>query len=79
MNATISKWGNSLALRLPKPLADGANLTVGTEVVLELEDGVLKVTPVKGRLGLQALLEGEPKPASRAEEDWGEPEGVETW
>ena len=46
MKATIQKWGNSLALRLPKALADEAQLGEGSKVELvRTPDGVL----VKGR------------------------------
>lgn len=33
MTTTIQKWGNSLAMRLPKELADSFNLKVGSQVI----------------------------------------------
>jgi antitoxin MazE len=76
MQATISKWGNSLALRLPRHLTDRVNLTEGTAVDFEVEDGMIKIVPTRKKFKLSELLEGEPK---SAEFDWGKPSGDETW
>ena len=37
--AQIVKWGNSLAVRIPKPLAEVAGLTEGDRVLMEAVDG----------------------------------------
>lgn len=82
MQATISKWGNSLALRLPKHVADQVHLAEGTTVELEIDDGTLKVRPSRKKFKLSELLEGEPKRKSDApstEVDWGKPRGDEAW
>jgi antitoxin MazE len=77
MQATISKWGNSLALRLPRNVAEEARLVEGATVRLEVEDGSLRVTPSRPRFKLSDLLASEPVAA--AEHDWGEPKGEEIW
>ena len=82
MQGTVSKWGNSLALRLPRHVAEQARLSEGATVDLEVEDGVLKVTPARKKFKLSELLEGEParpKSAPSPEIDWGSPEGGEAW
>jgi antitoxin MazE len=82
MQATISKWGNSLALRLPRHVADQVHLSEGATVDLEVDDGTLKVTPARKKFKLSELLEGEPKRlgGNRSQEvDWGEPRGDEVW
>ncbi len=85
MQATISKWGNSLALRLPRHVAEQASLVEGTTVELEVDGGMLKVVPSRRKFKLSELLEGEPKRAGKkkgaaaAEVDWGPPRGDETW
>jgi antitoxin MazE len=82
MHATISKWGDSLALRLPRRVADQLHLGEGTTVELEVADGVLKVTPPRKRFKLSELIQGEPKrdeQASSHEVDWGGPRGDEAW
>lgn len=53
MKATIGKWGNSLALRIPQGLAQDAQLADGTEVDLRVEGGSLVVERVDE---LDALL-----------------------
>jgi antitoxin MazE len=85
MQAMISKWGNSLALRLPRLVAEQARLVEGTTVDLEVDDGILKVIPSRKKFKLSELLQGEPKHAGKkkgaaaAEVDWGPPRGDETW
>jgi len=46
---TICKWGNSLGLRLPAPVATAAGLRGGTRVQVRLLDnGSLLITPYNG-------------------------------
>jgi antitoxin component of MazEF toxin-antitoxin module len=46
---TICKWGNSLGLRLPAPVASAAGLRRGTHVQVRLLDnGSLLITPFNG-------------------------------
>lgn len=45
MRARVQKWGNSLALRIPKSLAAETALDQGSEVNLSLENGRLVITP----------------------------------
>jgi len=46
MRIRVQKWGNSLALRIPKPFAEEAQVKQGTAVDLSLADGKLVATPV---------------------------------
>ncbi len=43
MLVKVQKWGSSLAVRIPKALAEEAGLEVGIEVELRAEDGRLHV------------------------------------
>jgi antitoxin MazE len=82
MQATISKWGNSLALRLPRHIADQLHLAEGATVELEVADGALKVIPSRKRFKLSELIQGEPKRDEHAppqEVDWSGPHGNEAW
>lgn len=45
MVAKVSKWGNSLAIRLPQHLAQQTHLTEGVEVDLVVIDGNLVIKP----------------------------------
>jgi antitoxin MazE len=79
MNAVVAKWGNSLAVRLPRHLAADARLSEGTRIDMHIEGGALVVRPARPRYTLKELLEGY-KPEHRHEEvDWGPPVGKEVW
>ena len=43
----IKKWGNSLAARIPKVIADSINLETGQMVTIEAKDGKIIITPVQ--------------------------------
>ena len=45
MIATIQKWGNSLAVRIPKTVAQDIRLKTGASVDLTVRDGKLLVEP----------------------------------
>jgi antitoxin MazE len=46
MRAKIKVWGNSLALRIPKHLADESGLKPDSQVDVRVEGGALIVEPV---------------------------------
>ena len=80
MNATVQKWGNSLALRIPKNLADDVDLHQGSVVELEVVEGDMVVKPKKERkLSLRQMVKRITKKNLHAETDWGRPMGKETW
>jgi antitoxin MazE len=79
MRARISKWGNSLAIRIPKPFGAEISLAHGTEVELSIEDGSIIITPVSSNYDLESLIEGITPENKHAETDWGEPKGAEVW
>jgi antitoxin MazE len=60
MKTTISRWGNSLALRLPRHLLEEARLSEGVCVNIELKDGAIWITPTRKKFNLAELLKGEP-------------------
>jgi len=39
----IVKWGNSLAVRIPKPVADEAGVSEGDPIIIEAEKGSIRV------------------------------------
>lgn len=79
MQLAIAKWGNSLALRLPRHVAKDANLTEGAPVELTVRDGTVVVTPVRKKYRLDDLLAQMNENNKHAETDWGEPQGDEVW
>ena len=45
MRSTVARWGNSLAIRLPKPTVDTAALHEGDAVDIAVEDGRIILEP----------------------------------
>ena len=82
MLAKIQKWGNSQGLRLTKNLLADAQLGVGDEVDIRVEDGIVIVTParmIRGKHSLEDLVARIPEGHQAGEVDWGEPVGKEVW
>jgi antitoxin MazE len=52
----IVKWGNSLAIRIPKPLAQVAGLGEGDRVLMEAADGQIELRRADKVPTLQELV-----------------------
>ena len=80
MRTRIQKWGNSLALRIPKSFAAEVGLQKETSVEVSLADGKLVITPVaEPNLTLKELLAKVTKDNLHHEIDTGPAIGNETW
>ena len=80
MLTKIQKWGNSLALRIPKTFALDANLENDSTVEISLVDGKIVIKPVSApQWSLDELLAGINKNNIHQEVDSGEPVGNEVW
>lgn len=83
MLGEIKKWGNSLALRIPKDLAQTLELRDGSQLTLELTDDglLLKLAHPKRRStkNLEELLKGITPEKIHREIDWGKAVGDEVW
>ncbi len=80
MITKIHKWGNSLALRIPKALADSVGLGNGTEIELIIEDEKLVITRSRAsHPNLEDLLSRVTTENVHEEIDFGEPVGREAW
>jgi antitoxin MazE len=80
MRARVQRWGNSLALRIPKSFATETHLDNGAEVDLALVDGRLVVTPITpATYELKDLLEAITPESLHGEVDTGPSMGVEAW
>ena len=80
MVATIAKWGNSLAIRIPQNLAKEINLAEGSEVKLVLIDGKLTIEPItRRRCSLEELIEAMTPENVHTEIDTGVAVGNEVW
>jgi antitoxin MazE len=47
MTATISKWGNSQGLRLPKDIVNNLHLAIGDVVNIFVEDNKVIIEPIR--------------------------------
>jgi antitoxin MazE len=75
MTVTLQKWGNSVGVRLPKPLLEQIGLKEGTRVEVLVEDDHLVIR--RGKLKLADLL-AQCNPANRPDPvDFGPPVGRE--
>ncbi|MFD3005306.1 AbrB/MazE/SpoVT family DNA-binding domain-containing protein [Thermus tengchongensis] len=45
MKTKVARWGHSLAVRIPKPLAEAVGLLPGEEVILEAKGGAWSCAP----------------------------------
>lgn len=79
MQVRIQKWGNSLALRIPKSLAEDSGVDTGSVVDLRLVRGKLVATPVRGTYELEKLLSGVSEANLHGVVDAGEAAGREVW
>jgi antitoxin MazE len=76
----IAKWGNSLAIRIPLPIAREAGLAEGDEVALGFtKEGHLLLQPVGAKYSLDELV-SQIKPGNlHAETASGKARGNEVW
>jgi antitoxin MazE len=80
MRARVQRWGNSLALRIPKAFATETELESGSEVELTLDEGRLVVTPVStSAYRLEDLLARVTPENLHGEVDTGPGVGREAW
>lgn len=80
MKTHVQRWGNSLALRIPKAFAVEAGLAPGTLVDLSIAEGKLIVTPLPDAPPtLDQLLADITDDNLHAEIGWGPTVGKESW
>jgi antitoxin MazE len=80
MKTHVQKWGNSLAVRIPKSFALEAGLHANTAVELSLVDGAIVVQPVAPpALSLEELLRGITDDNLPGEWETGPAVGKEVW
>lgn len=80
METRVQRWGNSLAIRIPKPLADEIGLRDNSPVQVSLRDKTLVVVPIrKPTLSLDALLAQVTPDNLHGEVQTGPAVGSEVW
>ncbi len=80
MITKIRKWGNSLGVRIPKPLATDVRMEDGCSVDLSIENGRLIIVPIaKDGQDLDELLDQITPQNLHGEFETGKPVGGEVW
>jgi len=80
MKTRVQKWGNSLALRIPRPFAEETSLRENSAVDVTVRAGKLVVTPVgEEELSLDELVEQITPENRHGEIATGEAIGNEIW
>lgn len=78
MTVSIKKWGNSLALRIPKDVAKTLHIENNSTLELHIEDGKMVVEPQKDNL-LERLVSRIDTDNLHNEIDTGKALGNEVW
>ena len=77
---TISKWGNSQGIRIPKKYLDQLGLNVGEKVDIKIEDGKIVIIPLKNKrkpkIDINQLFKEDYE--ENKEFEWGQA-GKEVW
>ena len=83
MKVEFLKWGNSLALRIPKAFAEEIGAAEGKPAEMMAENGVLVVKVAKRRkrrrYNLENLLNAITEENRHPEIEWGPAVGTEVW
>lgn len=75
--AQVVKWGNSLAIRITKAVAQNARVQEGDSIVIEASDGDIRVRRAEKTPTLEELV-AQITPENRYEETkWGRERGKE--
>ena len=77
MQIQISRWGNSLGLRLPRALAQQIGVSEGQKVNIVAEGRRLIVEPASPRYRLEDLIANMTPQAMHDAFDWGDDVGGE--
>ena len=76
----VSKWGNSLAVRIPRGIAKEARLAEGDRLTLDLAtDGSIVLRSTRRKYELRHLVSRITARNRHSETDWGPPAGRESW
>ncbi|HFC11351.1 MAG TPA: transcriptional regulator/antitoxin, MazE [Anaerolineae bacterium] len=82
MITTIQKWGNSQGLRFSKAIMQEAQINVGEDVHVSVQNGKIVVAAlhrIRGKYSLDDLVAQMPDDYAVTEVDWGQSVGNEVW
>ena len=79
MTTLVSKWGNSLGVRISKSIAAAVSVEDGDEVDVSVQNGAIVIRPAVKRYTIEELVEGITSRNRHEKIDWGAPKGKEVW
>jgi antitoxin MazE len=79
MKATIQKWGNSLAVRIPKSITKDSGVTEGSNIDIMIENGNIILSPGEKEYSLKMLLKKITLENIHSEVSTGDQTGGEIW
>jgi antitoxin MazE len=80
MRATVKKWGNSAAVRIPASILEAIHLHLDDVVDVREEDGRIVIEAVRPRTyKLEDLIKGITAENLHDAVDFGPPQGKEVW
>jgi len=79
MKATIQKWGNSLAIRIPKNISKDSRVSEGSDINITVENGKIILSPSPKVYSLKSLLKNISNENIHSEISTGDQMGREIW
>jgi antitoxin MazE len=82
MVTKVQKWGNSQGLRLARHVLKDAHISIGDNVDVTVQDGLIVISRVKyirDKYNLKELVSRIPKGYKTGDINWGKPVGKEVW
>lgn len=79
MKASLQKWGNSLALRIPAAMAKQISVREGDSVELSIRSNTLMIKPAAPSYDLARLVQKISRENLHDETAWGSAKGREVW
>lgn len=79
MRVRLQKWGNSLAVRVPRSFAAELGIGEGAEIDMALEEGAVVLRPARARYALEQLVRGITPDNRHGEVESGPSTGGEAW
>lgn len=77
---TVSKWGNSLAVRVPQGISKQAGLQEGDRLAIGLDsEGSIVLRAVRPKYTLEELVSKITPLNRHSETEWGPAQGEEIW
>ncbi len=79
MRTSVQKWGNSLAVRIPKAIAAEAGVAEKDDLDMQVVGDVIHIRRCRSEPSLDELLAGVTPDNLHGEADFGAPQGREAW